>query len=163
MLHHQETETGCVLIMDHLGTNLFELFYEDPSIFEMEKICQIGIKVLDKLEALHGRGYLHRDIKPDNILMRTKNSKDKIALIDFGYSAPYTTASGEHIKHRTNEESFIGSPGFASLATHERRTLSRKDDLVSLFYVLIYLAEKGLPWDDLPEIYSEKTQLELIR
>ena len=101
------------------------------------------------LKELHGLGYLHLDLKPANIVMSCSNSNDpassRLHLIDFGVSQRYLTQNGDHIPE-TRVSSFKGNLMFASFTAFSLLTLSRRDDLVSMMYILIYLIRSELPW-----------------
>ena len=77
------------VIMDYLGPSLEDLFDFCGNKFSIKTVLMIGIQVLNRIEALHNSGYLHRDIKPDNFLIGTSDKKSRIYMIDLGLSKRY--------------------------------------------------------------------------
>lgn len=99
------------------------------------------------LRSVHDMGIIHRDIKPENFLLGD-NGKGRLYLIDFGLSKRFIDDQGRHIPRNTNK-GFRGTLRYASLNMHQGIENSRRDDLESLGYVLIYLLKGKLPWQDL--------------
>ena len=119
--------------------------------FSPSTVYLIGLQILDRLEVVHNKGIVHRDLKPDNFLLpKVPFEEDRtIYLIDFGLSKRYKDLkTGMHIPYRDGK-SLTGTPRFASLNTHLGMEHSRRDDLESLAYVLIYLYKGKLPWQGL--------------
>jgi casein kinase I homolog HRR25 len=113
--------------------------------FNEKDILMLGIQIIQQLGHLHKLGIIHRDIKPDNFIYDLNTNKFK--LIDFGLCKPYTS-NKIHVKEKYN----IGRCGtmrYMSTNSHNKTTLSRRDDLISLSYSLIYLYCKKLPWQGL--------------
>jgi serine/threonine protein kinase len=105
----------------------------------------VAIQALDRLEYIHSKNYIHRDIKPNNFLIGKKND-EIIYLIDFGFARKYRSSkTGKHIKHK-----FIncvsGSLLYLSLNGIKGYEQSRKDDLESLGYMILFLSLGSLPW-----------------
>lgn len=117
------------------------------------------------MEFLHNKGIVHRDLKPDNFLLpKGPFENDRtIYLIDFGLSKRYKDAkTGMHIPYRDGK-SLTGTPRFASLNTHLGMEHSRRDDLESLAYVLIYLCRGKLPWQGIvPPNNNSKEKEKLV-
>lgn len=103
-----------------------------------------------RLEALHTLGWLHLDIKPDNILLGTDDMTNQesttLYLIDFGVAQTFWGDSYGHIEEK-KVDMFYGNTIFASVNAFRGKQQSRRDDLISLAYLLSYLMNKGkLPW-----------------
>jgi casein kinase I homolog HRR25 len=173
------------MVFDLLGISLetlansqrFDVNYstmKNPEPHHAEFISRIGYQMLQRLRSLHTLGLIHRDVKPDNFLFartpildlsrrairinQEPHSIPCLYLIDFGM-AKRIRSFGEEKETPRASGSLVGSARYASIASHEGAPLGRKDDLISMMYSLIYLANGGaLPWmsytDD--EIYYIK-------
>ncbi len=108
---------------------------------------------MNRIESIHSCGFIHRDIKPQNIVLGCSSEKsekaNKIFLIDFGLASQYISDNGSHIKPIKNYNSVVGTALFASINAHHGNELSRKDDIESLIYTLIYLLIGTLPWKNI--------------
>jgi serine/threonine protein kinase len=104
---------------------------------------------------IHERGFIHRDIKPENFLL-TINKPTKIYIIDFGISKPYLI-NNKHIEFKLTHQ-FIGTQNFASINTHDFYEQSRRDDLESLAYILIYFYFGKLEWSDQSITFLDKEE-----
>ena len=107
----------------------------------------IAIQILNRIETLHKSGYLHRDIKPDNFLIGTNDKKSRVYMIDLGLSKKYIYGQN-HIKYKTGKN-FTGSFRYSSIRNHKGIEQSRRDDLESIGYMLIYFLKNQLPWQGL--------------
>ena len=131
--------------MELLGPSLALAKYESRKCrFRKWTGLFVAKEMLRGIEDLHRRGYVHRDIKPGNFLLRP-NAECPVCLVDFGLVKPYFKADGEHIPLETGV-GFIGTCRYASLHAHGGISLSRRDDLISWFYSLVEMAVGKLPW-----------------
>jgi len=140
------------LVMELLGPNLFDLFKKCGRKFSLSTIKEIGIQVIDRLEYVHSKHLIHCDIKPENILMgcTSSNKENILHLIDFGLSKKYVTSdNGKHIPFKKKKGAGSGTMRYMSVNTHLGYIQSRRDDLESLGYVLVYLMKGKLPWQGL--------------
>jgi serine/threonine protein kinase len=143
-------ENPCV-VMTLFECSLYD--YRLKGVAEPERLTKIGWLLLDIFENIHKHGVLHRDVKPHNFMIKG----GELYLIDFGLATFYWNDRGEHCPD-TGTTTMIGSPFFASLRIHEGHRYSRRDDLISLGYVLLYMA--GFTWV-LPNERSEGSPMDL--
>jgi len=134
-----------IMVLDLLGPSLDKLFYVCGRKFSLETMSMLGEQLVSILEALHSKGYVHHDIKPANFLVgHDRRSIHKLYMIDFGLTKPYLQDFVHISPHE--KKNFCGSVRYASINAHERCVQSRRDDLESLGYVMIYLTNGRLPW-----------------
>tara|TARA_B110000971_G_scaffold133699_1_gene136801 strand:- start:3876 stop:4787 length:912 start_codon:yes stop_codon:yes gene_type:complete len=144
-----ERKHDYVFIMEFLGPNLEELFKFCDRKFSLKTVLMISIQILNRIEKLHNRGFIHRDIKPDNFLIGVNDKKKgRVFIIDFGLSKKYITKTKTHIPYNDNKH-FTGSYRYCSIRNHKGIEQSRRDDLESIGYMLIYFLTKKLPWQGL--------------
>ena len=136
-----------ILIQTLLGPSLSYLFDNKNIRFTIKDICMISVQMLERLEYIHSKGYIHRDIKPHNFLMGLKDP-NVLYIIDFGLSKKYRSKKGKHIKFSISNN-IIGTPRYCSYNALRGAEQSRRDDLESLFYVILYFFRGSVPWQNL--------------
>jgi len=105
--------------------------------------------MIERIRIIHNNYHIHRDIKPDNFVMGINKDQKKLFLIDFGLSKKYKSQSkGTHIPFKTNKN-ITGTARYCSINTHDGIEQSRRDDLESIGYVLMYFLRGVLPWQGL--------------
>lgn len=103
-------------------------------------------QMISRIEQLHTKGLVHRDIKPENFLIGSTALSTQIYLIDFGLSISYNSSlDGQHIVC-SRGHNFIGTTRYASISAHRGIQQSRRDDLESIGYVILYFLKGSLPW-----------------
>ncbi|XP_010469571.1 PREDICTED: casein kinase 1-like protein 5 [Camelina sativa] len=138
-----------VIVMDLLGGSLEDLFSYCNRNFTLKTVLMLADQMINRLEFIHSKSYIHRDIKPDNFLMGLGRLANQVYIIDFGLAKKYRDSSSyRHVPYRENK-SLIGTPAFASLNTHLGIEQSRRDDIESLGYILMYFLNGSLPWQGL--------------
>ena len=136
-----------VLVMELLGNNLEGLHHQFPK-FSLKTGLMIADQMILLIQYMHERHFIHRDIKPENFLIGSETNKKNniIYLIDFGLSKKYRDPkTKEHIPYSGDRE-LVGTARYVSINTHLGIEQSRRDDLESIGYVLIYLLKGSLPW-----------------
>ncbi|XP_040850982.1 casein kinase I-like [Ochotona curzoniae] len=138
-----------VLVMDLLGPSLEDLFNACSRKFTMKTVLMLADQMLSRIEYVHSKNFIHRDLKPDNFLMGVGHHCNKLFLIDFGLAKKYRDRkSRQHIPYR-EDKNLTGTARYASINAHLGIEQSRRDDMESLGYVLMYFNRASLPWQGL--------------
>lgn len=136
-----------VMVIDLLSKSLEDVFAQRCGhVFSLKTVLMIADQMIERIQYLHSIGRIHRDIKPDNFMVGNGKNQNVIYLIDFGLSKRYIDPStSSHIAYKEGK-SLTGTARYSSINTHLGIEQSRRDDMESIGYVLIYLLKGKLPW-----------------
>ena len=140
------------IVMDLLEQNLEQLRTSYADQMNLKTVIHLGLQMLTIIESIHQKGIIHRDIKPANFLLKANSLSgiSELYLIDFGLACCFVDDT-KHIQMKTNER-LIGTPRYMSVNMQQGVTASRRDDLESLGYILIFLQKGELPWQSSGEM-----------
>ena len=154
MISFGKVKTYNVLVEPLLGPSLFHLYVQSGMQFALEDICMISIQVIERIQFVHSRFIIHRDIKPDNFLIGLEDP-NIIYIVDFGLSKKYrSSTTKKHVPFRITGK-LTGTMRFSSPNALRGGEQSRKDDLISIGYMIIYFMRKKLPWQQFNKVKNE--------
>ena len=136
-----------ILIQTLLGRSLYQIFNDCHKKFNIKDVCMISLQILERLEYIHSKNYIHRDIKPHNFLVSQQN-EGLIYIIDFCLAKKYRSDRGNHAKFAVTKH-ITSTPIFCSINDMRGLEQSRRDDLESLSYLILYFLRGTLPWQGL--------------
>jgi len=134
-----------ILVMQLLGKSLEELLMERKN-FSLKTVCMLGYQMINILEFIHERHILHRDVKPDNFVMGLDELSENVYLIDFGLAKKYRSMTTLIQYPLTKKDKLTGTARYASINALKGYEHSRRDELESVGYILVYFLKGKLPW-----------------
>ena len=134
-----------ILVMQLLGKSLEELLMERKN-FSLKTVCMLGYQMINTLEFIHERHILHRDVKPDNFVMGLDELSENVYLIDFGLAKKYRSMTTLIQYPLTKKDKLTGTARYASINALKGYEHSRRDELESVGYILVYFLKGKLPW-----------------
>ena len=153
------------MAIDLLGKSLQTVSSECKKLVPIKNVRMYAKQMVQIIQAVHGRGFVHRDIKPPNFMIginknetETETHDDELFLIDFGMARTYIDdKTNAHRSNKMRTSGIIGTPRYVSINVHDGCEPSRRDDLISIMYVLVYLVKGRLPWKAAasPELVAE--------
>jgi len=143
--HGIQGEYNC-MVMQLLGDTLEKLLTKYDRKVPLKDLSLIAKQLIDRIEHIHEHNYIHRDIKPENFVMGLGKEHQKVYAIDFGLAKKYRDpVTKMHIRFSENH-SLVGTARYSSINTHMGIQQSRRDDVESIIYLILYLMEGRLPW-----------------
>ena len=135
------------LVLDLLGESLEEMRIAKGGLLPLKLVVSIGSQMLTRIRDIHKHGIIHRDVKPSNFMFGSHQGINILYLIDFGLAKVYRN-NKRHVK-KSEGRSVIGTAKFISIHTHDGILPSRRDDLESIGYIMLFLLLGKLPWQDI--------------
>ncbi|ORX61640.1 kinase-like protein [Hesseltinella vesiculosa] len=150
------------MVMDLLGPSLEDLFDMCGRQFSVKTVVGVGKAMISRLQSVHERYFVFRDVKPDNFLIgNDPNTKNDLYLIDFGMAKRYKDPKTQRHACFKTGQGISGTARYMSINAHLGREQSRRDDMESLAYVLLYFLRGSLPWQGI-HASSHKIKYEKI-
>ena len=136
------------MVLDLLEQSVEQLRIDYGEQLSLKVVLHLAGQMLTIVEEIHARGIIHCDLKPANFLLKT-NAKQisELYLIDFGLAKCFLDEKSRHVTIKTNEQ-MVGTIRYMSLNTHHGLTASRRDDLESIGYILLFLYHGQLSWQN---------------
>ncbi|KAF2012102.1 CK1/CK1/CK1-D protein kinase [Aaosphaeria arxii CBS 175.79] len=145
-----------VMAFELLGPSLEDLLRFCGRRFSLKTVLLLADQLISRFQYIHSKGYIHRDIKPDNLLMGTGTQGNIVYVIDIGIAKEIEYNDWHKYK-------MVGTAPYASICAHQGKEQLPHDDMEALGYVLLYLLKGSLPWQDLKGDSEETENMILER
>ena len=151
-----------ILIMQLMGKSLEDLI-NIKKTFPLKTVCLVGYQMITVLEYIHNKHIVHRDLKPDNFVVGLNELAKYLYLLDFGLAKKYRSSTT--LKHYPliNKKKLTGTARYASINALRGYEQSRRDDLESAGYVLMYFLRGSLPWQGIPGKNKEERYKKILQ
>jgi len=160
LIHYGTIDQRQYMVIELLGLSVEEHFSVNRMNISIHDKISYSIQLLNIVKSIHDKGIIHRDIKPENFAfsldMRT------IVIIDFGLSKLFLDGNGSHKPVRKTDQ-LLGCLRYASINSHDMIELSRRDDLISLLYTIMYMFCDKLPWENIAMSSSSNSKKDVIK
>jgi serine/threonine protein kinase len=144
------------LVIDRLSATLESLFHDCHLKFSLKTVLMLADQMIASIQYLHAKGFVHRDVKPENFMMGCSPKRGQLFIIDYGLAKPYRDPeTSDHIPFARYSET-CGTATFASLNALKGFECSRRDDLESVASCLLYFMRGKLPWSDVSAFTMEE-------
>eukprot|EP00746_Dinoflagellata_sp_MGD_P021628 gnl/MRDRNA2_/MRDRNA2_150494_c0_seq1.p1 gnl/MRDRNA2_/MRDRNA2_150494_c0~~gnl/MRDRNA2_/MRDRNA2_150494_c0_seq1.p1 ORF type:complete len:379 (-),score=50.99 gnl/MRDRNA2_/MRDRNA2_150494_c0_seq1:60-1196(-) len=150
------------LVMDMLGPSLEILFDAHRQRFSLKTTLMLGDQMLQRLESIHNKGFIHRDVKPSNFLIGRKGRGGPVHIVSFSLAKRYRDPKTKQHMPYKEKKIFQGCALYASVNVHLGVEPSRRDDVESVCYILLHFLLGRLPWQGL-KAQSKKEALAKVR
>jgi serine/threonine protein kinase len=144
-------ESSFFIILERLHHDLSYCFHNKRANFTEAYVYGLGLQMFQRIQSLHGCGYVHRDLKPSQFLIKRRSSD--LYLVDFNLSRKYPKSFAFTTQGKGG---IVGNAVFASVSAHSTEQQTRRDDCESILYIIIYLLKGSLPWQGLLSKGREK-------
>jgi serine/threonine protein kinase len=147
------------IVLNLLGKSLNH-YKKEMNHISFEECLTIGKKMIQCIQGIHSQGFIHRDIKPSNFVFDEK--REKLYIIDFGFAKKYEDIDGLHYQLSIKKK-IIGTPNYISLNLHNGLEPSRRDDLESISYILLFLYLDKLEWTNMELKQMREIKLTILQ
>mmetsp|Transcript_23484 Transcript_23484/g.44255 ORF Transcript_23484/g.44255 Transcript_23484/m.44255 type:complete len:403 (-) Transcript_23484:353-1561(-) len=150
-----------VMVMDFLGPSLEDLFNSCRRTFSPKTVMNLADQMIARVQYLHSKDFVHRDLKPDNFLVGLGRKCNLVHIIDFGLAKRYRNSKRQHIPF-SQRKSLTGTARYASINAHKGAEQSRRDDMEALGYIFLYFSRGLLPWQGLQAQSKEQKYQKIL-
>jgi serine/threonine protein kinase len=139
----QSHDGALFIVMEYLGgEKLSDLVRRDGPL-EISRATRLGLQIAEGLDAAHQAGVIHRDIKPDNVMVSRSGASEEIKLMDFGIARLRDAGNASQI---TRAGLIVGTPAYMAPEQVEGGEVSDKTDMYALGVVLYEMLSGKVPF-----------------
>jgi serine/threonine protein kinase len=154
-------DTFNYMMMNLLGPSLETYIMNNGGKLELKLAINFGGQMLERIQHIHSRGFIHRDLRPEHFLYGREKWPNRLYLTGLSIGKKYLLIDKKHALYRDNKLSFTGTARFSSINTLLGIEQARRDDIEAIVYILIYLIKGYLPWQGI-KAYDKKEKFEKI-